>query len=74
MPCIKITKHMSKKNWSAFIPKEKLGTKNDIEVIFEIPKSEIESNFLSVDKILDLIAKSIISNGVQLNRGEVAND
>lgn len=64
---------MSKKNWSAFIPKEKLGTKNDMEVIFEIPKSEIIANFSSLDELLDVIAKSIISNDLKLDGEEVKN-
>ena len=74
MPYNKITKQMLKKKWSAFNPKEKLGTKNDMEVIFEILNSEIITNFLSVDEVLDEIAKSIISHDVHIDGEEVKND
>lgn len=65
---------MKNKNWSLFIPKEKLGIQENLEVEIEIPKSEILSDSLTLDELIEKIANVFISNGVLSNRKEVGNE
>jgi hypothetical protein len=65
---------MKNKNWSLFIPKEKLGIQKNLEVVIEIPKSELLSASLTLDELIEKIANSFISNGIFSNRKEVDNE
>jgi hypothetical protein len=65
---------MENKNWSLFIPKKKLGIQKNLEVVIEIPKSELLSDSLTLDDLIEKIANSFISNGVFSNRKEVGNE
>ena len=47
---------MKNKNWSLFIPKEKLGIQKNLEVVIEIPKSELLSASLTLDELIEKIA------------------
>ncbi len=65
---------MQHKNWSMIIPKEKLGIQENLEVEVEIPKSELLSDSLTLDELIEKIADVFISNGVFSNRKEVGNE
>lgn len=65
---------MKNKNWSLIIPKEKLGIQENLEVEVEIPKSELLSDSLTLDELIEKIADVFISNGVFSNRKEVGNE
>lgn len=65
---------MENKNWSLFIPKEKLGIQKNLEVEVEIPQSELLSDSLTLDELIEKIADVFISNGVFSNRKEVGNE
>jgi hypothetical protein len=65
---------MSKKKWSAKIPLESQGAQKEMEVIFDIPKSEILSRLLTLDEVLELIAKSVNTSDVFTNRKEAGNE
>lgn len=65
---------MKNKNWSLIIPKEKLGIQENLEVEVEITKSELLSDSLTLDELIEKIADVFISNGVFSNRKEVGNE
>ena len=65
---------MQHKNWSMIIPKEKLGIQENLKVEVEIPKSELLSDSLTLDELIEKIANVFISNGVFSNRKEVGNE
>lgn len=65
---------MKNKNWSLIIPKEKLGIQENLEVEVEITKSELLSDSLTLDELIEKIANVFISNGVFSNRKEVGNE
>ena len=56
------------------IPKEKLGIQENLKVEVEIPKSELLSDSLTLDELIEKIANVFISNGVFSNRKEVGNE
>lgn len=62
---------MSTKKWSVLIPTENLRTQKEMEVIIDIPKSEIPSKLLSLD---ELITKSVNTSGNKFDRREVGNE
>lgn len=65
---------MCKKPWSAKIPVENMGAQKEMEVIFDIPKSELLSDSLSLEDILELIANAVNTSDVFSNRREVGNE
>ena len=65
---------MSTKKWSALIPVGNLGTQKKMEVIIDIPKSEILSKLLPLDELLELITKSVNTSGNKFDRREVGNE
>lgn len=65
---------MENKNWSLFIPKEKLGIQKNLKVEVEIPKSELLSDSLTLDELIEKITNVFISNDVFSNRKEVGNE
>lgn len=62
------------KNWSLIIPKEKLGTQKNLEVEIEIPESELLSEKLTLEELIERVANALISNGVFPIRKEVGNE
>jgi hypothetical protein len=56
------------------IPVKNLGTQKEMEVFFDIPKSEILSKLLTLDELLELIAKSVNTSDIRFERKEVGNE
>lgn len=65
---------MDKKPWSAKIPVENMGAQKEMEVIFDIPQSELLSDSLTLEELLELIANAINKSDVFSNRKEVSNE
>ncbi len=65
---------MSVKEWSAKIPVENMGAQKEMEVIFDIPKSDLLSDSLTLEDLLELIANAINTSDVFSNRKEADNE
>jgi hypothetical protein len=65
---------MSTKEWSAKIPVENMGAQKEMEVIFDISKSELLSDSLTLEDLLELIANAINTSDVFSNRKEVGSE
>lgn len=65
---------MSEKKWCAKIPVENMGAQKEMNVNFDISKLKLLSDSITLEDLLELIAKSVNTSDVFSNRKEVGNE